>query len=433
MGEIWRLLTDAAFNNPNTLEVQMAAQAVHCEAQPFLLCFNQSAAFSAPLNKVQAVYDNRASHNPASGAEALKQRFSEGQRVDVTAYAGFVPNACHQEIELKTQPMESRRPVVSVIIPCYKQAQYLPEAVASVLAQSFADWEIIIINDGSPDSTSEVARRLAARRPRQAIRLLERANGGLAEARNSGIRLARGEYILPLDADDQLAPALLEKTVSCLQADPGVAIVYTDTLCFGTANHTQRWIDFDFTRLCAYNQMNYCSLFRREAWEKAGGYKRNMTWGYEDWDFWISCGEAGFKAKHLPEPLFLYRVKPESMLTKAAEHDLELRAQIVLNHPGLYNETTQHWARSILAKPNSASAEPAASAPHEILCRDQLLADFRKYNAYLDLEIQTLQALRSKELATKDAPVSTKQLFRILKAYGKRKLGWRKPQDSSAG
>jgi glycosyltransferase involved in cell wall biosynthesis len=379
------------------------------------------------LNKVQAVNNNRAGSNPGWDAPALRQRFSKGQRVDVDAYAGFIPNACHQEVDLKTRLLESAQPLVSVIIPCFNQAQYLTEAVESVLGQRHSDWEIIIINDGSQDNTSEVAQALANNHPGHRIRLLEQANAGLAAARNAGIRACSGQYVLPLDADDKIAPAMLETTVSCLQADPGLAIVYTDAWYFGAVNHSQATIDYDFNYLCHQNHLQYCSLYRREVWERVGGYSTNMTWGYEDWDFWISCGEAGFQAKHIGEPLFHYRVKAESMFTRALKHDLELRAQIVLNHPRLYNEPTRQWARSVLGEPGAAGAEAGPTAPHEILCRGEVLAELRRRNADLESELQALKDWRSKELALKDAPLKTRELRRILKAYAKRKLNRLKP------
>ena len=178
-----------------------------------------------------------------------------------------------------------------------------------MVAQTFTDWEIVIVNDGSPDDTSEVARGLIKKYAGQRIRLLEKKNGGLAGARNAGIGVASGAYVLPLDADDMIEPAMLEKTVGLLEANPGVAIAYTDIAHFGVVEKNIQAAEFDFKKICLNNQLNYCSLFRREAWEWAGGYNPNMIWGYEDWDFWIGCGETGFEAKRIPGAMLRYRVK----------------------------------------------------------------------------------------------------------------------------
>src|SRR5437879_507126 len=99
--------------------------------------------------------------------------------------------------------MDNSQPVVSVIIPCFNQGATLDEAVASVLNQTFTDFEIVIVNDGSTDPfTSE----LLANYHRPRTRVITTANGGLAAARNTAIRNSRGKYILPLDADDRIAP-----------------------------------------------------------------------------------------------------------------------------------------------------------------------------------------------------------------------------------
>ena len=253
-------------------------------------------------------------------------------------------------------------PSVSVVIPCYRQACFLPEAVRSVIAQTFADFELIIVNDGSQDETSQVAREIIARHPERRIRLLEKANGGLADARNAGIKEARGKYILPLDADDRVHPEMLQKTVALLEANPHVAIAYTDVVHFGAVSKLVRADDYDFSRLPRRNHLNCCSLFRRDAWSAAGGYNTNMKLGYEDWDFWIGCGEKGYFARRIPEPLLFYRVKDCSMYTKAVEHDAELRAQIVLNHPRLFKTEELAAARQVLAA--TASAGPPAETAH---------------------------------------------------------------------
>jgi glycosyltransferase involved in cell wall biosynthesis len=219
------------------------------------------------------------------------------------------------------------------------------------MAQTFADWELIIIDDGSPDNTAEVARQLMARDAGRRIRLLQQRNGGLARARNAALAIAAGAYILPLDADDKILPTMLEKTVAVLQAEPKVDIVYTDVSHFGVVEKTIEAAEFDFKKLCIGNQLNYCSLYRWEAWERAGGYNPNMIWGYEDWNFWVSCGERGLRAKRIPGALLQYRVKDASMFTVAAANDKALRARIILNHPALYDAPSVSAARAIWSQP----------------------------------------------------------------------------------
>ena len=120
----------------------------------------------------------------------------------------------------------SHAPTVSVIIPCYNQAGYLPEAVASIQAQTIPDWECIIINDGSTDNTAEVASALSALDAR--IRCLNQPNGGLSRARNRGLDEARGQYIQFLDADDFIAPDKFELQSGMLSSAKGLALAYCD-------------------------------------------------------------------------------------------------------------------------------------------------------------------------------------------------------------
>ena len=99
--------------------------------------------------------------------------------------------------------------LISVIVPCYNQAQYLDECLQSVLDQTYTDWECIIVNDGSPDHTEEIAKKWVEKDAR--FRYLFKENGGLSSARNAGIEIAKGEWILPLDADDKIGNQYLEQ------------------------------------------------------------------------------------------------------------------------------------------------------------------------------------------------------------------------------
>lgn len=368
LSDLRPLLVGLDYRNPNTLEGELAANAMHFHAtHPLLLCPPLSFAFCAPVNKVQRECDNRAGNRSDLSVPALAGLYAAGSRVDVASYDGFTPNACHQEVELRLVRRESSPPRVSIVIPCFKQAHLLPEAVASVLAQTFTDWELIVVNDGSPDDTAAVAGRLAQQNPGRRIRLVSQANQGLAMARNNGIRAATGKYILPLDADDCLEPSMLWKAVAVLEKEPETHIVYTDLLRFGDSNGIFQTGGWTLAKVAGVNQLNYCSLYRREVWERVQGYNPNLAWGYEDWDFWIGAAERGFHARHVPEPLFRYRIKAGSMLTRAIEHDAELRARIILNHPGIYGSEYAEWAQGVLpnAKPCPVPMSSAERAQAE--------------------------------------------------------------------
>lgn len=296
---------------------------------------------------------------------------------------------------------------VSVVIPCYNQAQYLAEAVDSVLAQTYPHWEIVIVNDGSPDRTSEVAQGLILRHPARKIRLVEKANGGLADARNAGIRFARGECILPLDADDRIDPTFLAKTVALLERHPEIAIAYTDWVYFGGHNTRRPALDYDFARLCKKENLFTCtSLFRRKAWEATGGYNPNMTRGVEDWDFWIGCGEKGFVGKRIPEPLFFYRAKEGSMIHTLQPHLPAMFARIILNHPKLYGPEAVKLAQQKFDAAQLPPPKPT-SAGVEWLPPQTTLADFQTLIAEAETKVragQPAEALAMLEAALRQAP-----------------------------
>jgi len=238
-------------------------------------------------------------------------------------------------------------PTVSVIIPCYGQAGYLGEAVASVVAQTFTDWEIVVVDDGSPDDTAEKAQRLVAAHPDRRIRLLRQVNQGLPSARNNGIAASTGRYILPLDADNLLMPEMLEKTVALLEAEPSVAIAYTDYERFGKESRRNDTGVWNIDALAFSNQLEACSLFRREVWGAVGGYNPNMRWGYEDWDFWIGAAERGFVGRRIAEPLWRYRKRTDSRNVEAIRREGELLSQIARNHPALFTpgRRVRHFVR----------------------------------------------------------------------------------------
>lgn len=225
-------------------------------------------------------------------------------------------------------------PKVSVIIPCYNQGVFLEEVVESVLAQTFRDFEIIIVNDGSTD---EVTNRLLADFRKPQTRIIHTVNQGVAMARNTGIAQACGEYILPLDADDRIGNTYLEKGVAILERHPEIGIVYCLAECFGARQG--RWDIPGFSAWgMRFSNLIFCSaLYRKTDWDRAGGYNPNMVKGWEDWDFWLSHLETGSKVFRIPETLFYYRVAAESRersMDRCAK--VEMHLQLMRNHPQLF-------------------------------------------------------------------------------------------------
>jgi glycosyltransferase involved in cell wall biosynthesis len=203
-----------------------------------------------------------------------------------------------------------------------------------VRSQTFTDYEIIIVDDGSTDTqTQNVLNELAG----CGIQVMRTSNKGPAVARNYGIRLARGSYILPLDADDKIAPCFLERAVDILDGDPLVGAVYGKVEFFGET--TGEWVQPDYspTRILFDNMIVASTVFRRSDWLLIGGYRPNMRHGWEDWDFWLSFVELGRKVVKLPTVVFYYRILKDSRTRSLSLiRKFRLFLQLVCNHKRLY-------------------------------------------------------------------------------------------------
>jgi glycosyltransferase involved in cell wall biosynthesis len=213
---------------------------------------------------------------------------------------------------------------------------YVDEAVASVLGQTFRDFEIIVVNDGSTD---EATIRLLQDYERPQTRVLHTPNQGLPATRNHGIAAATGTYICCLDADDTYHPAFLARTVAVLDDDAAgrYGFVTTWVQGFGAGQFVWETHDFDVPALLENNVVHVASLFRRRAWEEVGGYNTDpKLYGYEDWNFWVSVVERGYAWHCIHEKLFNYRIREQSMLSRSNQMRPELVKQIYRYHKDLY-------------------------------------------------------------------------------------------------
>lgn len=200
-------------------------------------------------------------------------------------------------------------PRVSIVIPCYNGGADLPGAIESLKKQTFGDIEVLVVDDGSNDpKTLEVLESLPG-----GVRLIRQRNKGLAAARNSGMKAARGELLLPLDCDDRLKPTFLERTVAMLDQAPEAWF----TFCWLELHGEKSGVlekDYNYFAQLFLNQLPYCLLMRREVWEKTGGYDETMRRGYEDWEFNVRAGRMGYTGVPVREALFEYRVSGSGML-----------------------------------------------------------------------------------------------------------------------
>lgn len=228
---------------------------------------------------------------------------------------------------------------VTVVIPCYNDGRYIDEAVDSILRQTYKDFEIIIVNDGSTDKYT--VRLLSDfMRPRTRVINVNYRNPGAT--RNHGIRETDSEYILTLDADDKFEETFLEKAVGVLDERKNVGVVTCWVKFFG--NWFGRWKPKGGSVKDFILENNACgsSLFRRVCWEQASGYDESPEQGYEDWDFWIKVTEIGWEVESIPEYLYFYRKTLKSTYLSARKRQPELVRTIINNHREIYEKYVDH-------------------------------------------------------------------------------------------
>jgi glycosyltransferase involved in cell wall biosynthesis len=231
-------------------------------------------------------------------------------------------------------------PKVSVIIPCFNLGKYIQEALDSILIQTFQDFEIIVVNDGSTDSETNL---ILDNLDNSAIKLIKTDNQGLANARNTGIAEAMGDYILPLDADDKIDPTYLEKAVKILGENQNIGIVYCQAEFFGEENSKWDLPEFQLSKILIDNMIFASSFFRRADWKLVGGYKSTMIYGWEDYDFWLSIIELKREVYRIQEYLFYYRQRTDSMARVMTRKQFFYSyKEIVKNHKDLYVDNIEY-------------------------------------------------------------------------------------------
>lgn len=225
--------------------------------------------------------------------------------------------------------------LISIIVPCYNQAQYLDECLQSVLDQTYQDWECIIVDDGSPDHTEEIAKNWTQKHTR--FIYFKKENGGVSSARNFAIEKAKGEWILPLDGDDKIAENYLLLASKEFSKNPN--IIYCQANYFGEKSGLMTLEPFNPENLILENQIFCTSFFKKESWKELNGYDEKMQNGYEDWEFWIRfCDHyQNISVIKLDYTGFQYRIKENSRNTEAmSKSDENVRNYIIKKHAELY-------------------------------------------------------------------------------------------------
>ena len=307
-------------------------------------------------------------------------------------------------------------PLVSVIIPAYNAEIFLEKTLDSVLAQTYKNIEVLVVDDGSQDRTAEIVESVAQRDHR--VILLRQSNAGVAAARNLAIQKSKGEYIAPIDADDIWYPQNLEKQVQCiLQAEPSVGVVYAWSLDINeqgllTGGFRAFIIEGEvYTTLVCHNFLGNASasMIHRACFEKVGGYncklKEQNAQGCEDWDLYLRIAEH-YQFRVVPEFLIGYRKIFNSMscdyTSMAKSHYLMLQS-VRQRHPeisaAIYQLSSSNFYMYLAHQSSWRGSERTTLFWLYQALRSDFITPFLRYGLY-KLSIKSLLKLTTQSIAS---------------------------------
>lgn len=278
---------------------------------------------------------------------------------------------------------------VAVVVPCYNDGATLRDALASLADQEAH--ELVVVDDGSDDPATLAT---LAELERSGTRVVRRENGGLAAARMSGVAATTAPYVMPLDADDALAPHALGALADALDADGAAAIAWGDVEIWGefvARVDVGRFLDA--WQISYLNTVPVASLIRRDALIAVGGWQ--LRHGYEDWDLWMGLAERGLGGVYVPVPTLRYRRAAGRMLEGCIPHHAELYAELQRRHRRLFALRRSNWISSKAPVRNRVLFPLIAALP---------LRDFDRARLYGFVN-QPLQILRMRRLRRLARPV----------------------------
>lgn len=225
-----------------------------------------------------------------------------------------------------------KAPTVSVLMPVRNEARYLPAALGSILRQTYADWELVVVDDGSTDATAEILAAFAAQDSR--MRVLSPAQQGLVAALNHGLAACRGALVARMDGDDISHPERLERQFTFLEAHREIGLLACTARHFPRQHLKVGMLAYEEWQngLCTHDQImrdlfvespfvHPSVMVRRKLLEEVGGYV-DRGWA-EDYDLWLRLAAAGVRFASLPERLFFWRDRPERSTRTMAAYSVE--------------------------------------------------------------------------------------------------------------
>jgi glycosyltransferase involved in cell wall biosynthesis len=203
-------------------------------------------------------------------------------------------------------------PHISVVIPCYNDGNYLPETIATLKKQTFTDFEIIVVNDGSTDEATITYLDSLSNDPQ--IQVIHQANARMSAARNTGAKHSKGQFIAAIDADDYFDPTFFEKALAVFEKEPQTAVVTSYIRFFGNKTGSSKPRGGTAANFLFSNQCPACAMVKKTVWDEVGGYDESMKMGYEDWEFYIRIAQKNWNVHVIPEHLLFYRQTNKSTL-----------------------------------------------------------------------------------------------------------------------
>lgn len=231
--------------------------------------------------------------------------------------------------------------LVSVIIPCFNQENFITEAIMSAVNQTYKNIEIVFIDDCSSDSSLQIANNLKKQYSNIVI-LKNEVNRGVVYSRNRAIDTANGFYIMPLDGDDTIEPTYIEKAVNIIENNNDIGFVYCKVRKFGAVNKYWNLPEFNKENFIFGNCIVNCSLFKKSDFIKVGKYKEYMNKWTEDYDLYLSFVEIGLVPYRIDEILFNYRIYNQSQRSNLTKKDpYYARRECLLHHTKLYADSRE--------------------------------------------------------------------------------------------
>jgi glycosyltransferase involved in cell wall biosynthesis len=241
--------------------------------------------------------------------------------------------------------ISKREPLISIVLPTYNGSRYLREAIESCVVQTYRNWELIVVDDCSTDSSPAIIAEYTSRDSRiRSIR--HEVNKKLPEALNTGHAAARGDYLTWTSDDNRFLPNAIEEMTRFLEEHPAVGVVYTDcVLIDGSGQYMQDFPALPASRLAYVDAVGACFLYRRSVYETLGGYDSELFLG-EDYEYWLRAYRY-FELAPLHKTLYEYRWHDQSLTNSANRIAIRTSAERALRRhlPHLKRSLPQDVAR----------------------------------------------------------------------------------------